>query len=125
MPVYDYQALDTKGKTVTGIIDADGAQAARQKIRALGSFSRPSKEVTGGKAARRPGAFPSRGLFSRVTPAQVSLWTRQLATLTGAGFPLVTALTTLVSQTKTQGFTKIVPPASRTRLSRATALPRR
>jgi general secretion pathway protein F len=28
-------------------------------------------------------------------------------TLTGAGFPLVTALTTLVSQTKTQGFTKI------------------
>mgnify|MGYP000588517665 CR=1 FL=1 len=36
MPVFDYQALDPKGKTVTGIIDADGAAAARQKIRELG-----------------------------------------------------------------------------------------
>ena len=31
-----------------------------------------------------------------------------MATLTGAGFPLVTALSTLVSQTKIHGFTKIV-----------------
>jgi general secretion pathway protein F len=108
MPVYDYQALDTKGKTITGIIDADGAQAARQKIRAMGSFPVNVKEVTEGETSKEARGVSFQGLFSRVTPAQVSLWTRQLATLTGAGFPLVTALTTLVSQTKTHGFTKIV-----------------
>jgi len=108
MPVYDYQALDAKGKSVAGIIDADGAQAARQKIRAMGSFPVNVKEVTEGEGAKESRGTAFSNLFSRVTPAQISLWTRQLATLTGAGFPLVTALTTLVSQTKTQGFTKIV-----------------
>jgi len=107
MPVFDYQALDAKGKTVSGIIDADGAQAARQKIRDMGNFPVNIKEVTEGESSEKRHAPSLQGLFSRVTPAQVSLWTRQLATLTGAGFPLVSALTTLVSQTKTQGFTKI------------------
>ncbi len=108
MPVFEYQALDTRGKTLTGIIDADGAQAARQKIRGLGSYPVSVKEVTEGRGTKEPRKAALKGVFSRVTPAQVSLWTRQLATLTGAGFPLVTALTTLVSQTKSQGFTKIV-----------------
>jgi general secretion pathway protein F len=107
MPVYEYQALDPKGKTITGIIDADGGQAARQKIRAMGSFPVKVKEVTGGDSSKETRGITFQGLFSRITPAQVSLWTRQLATLTGAGFPLVSALTTLVSQAKTQGFTKI------------------
>jgi general secretion pathway protein F len=107
MPVYDYQALDAKGKTVSGIIDADGAQAARQKIRAMGSFPVSVKEITQGESTKETRKSAFQGLFNRVTPAQVSLWTRQLATLTGAGFPLVTALTTLVSQTKAHGFTKL------------------
>ncbi len=108
MPVYDYQALDAKGKTISGIIDADGVQAARQKIRAIGSFPVNVKEVTESGSTKELRSVSVQSLFNRVTPAQVSLWTRQLATLTGAGFPLVTALTTLISQTKTQGFTKIV-----------------
>ncbi len=107
MPVYEYQALDPKGKTITGIIDADGGQAARQKIRAMGSFPVKVKEITGGDSSKEIRGITVQGLFSRITPAQVSLWTRQLATLTGAGFPLVSALTTLVSQAKTAGFTKI------------------
>ena len=108
MPVYDYQALDAKGKNVTGIIDADSAQAARQKIRAMGSFPVSINELTQGESAKETRGVTLQGLFSRVTPGQVSIWTRQLATLTGAGFPLVTALNTLVSQTKSQGFTKVL-----------------
>jgi len=33
MPVYEYTALDGAGKNVNGIIDADSAVAARQKLR--------------------------------------------------------------------------------------------
>jgi general secretion pathway protein F len=32
MPVYEYTALDAKGKTKSGIIDADGTAAARQRL---------------------------------------------------------------------------------------------
>ena len=38
MPVYEYTALDAKGKMTSGIIDADGARAARQKLIDKGIF---------------------------------------------------------------------------------------
>ena len=44
MPVFEYTALDAKGKTTSGIIDADGAAAARQKLRSTGIFPVSIKE---------------------------------------------------------------------------------
>ena len=38
MPVFEYKALDVKGKTTSGIIDSDSAVAARQKLRSGGIF---------------------------------------------------------------------------------------
>ena len=38
MPVYEYTALDINGKTTTGIIDAESAPAARQKLRSTQTF---------------------------------------------------------------------------------------
>jgi general secretion pathway protein F len=99
MPVYDYTALDAKGKTISGIIDADGAVAARQKIRASGNFPVNIKEVKDGateKQERRK--FSLSQYVNRVRPAEVSTMTRQLATLIGAGFPLVSAMDTLMAQ---------------------------
>jgi general secretion pathway protein F len=46
--------------------------------------------------------------LGRVKPVEVSMMTRQLATLIGAGFPLVSALDALVPQTKSHGFKKIL-----------------
>jgi general secretion pathway protein F len=99
MPVYDYSALDAKGKTVTGIIDADGAAAARQKIRASGNYPVSVREVrvTAAETSDQP-TFTLSKYFSRVRPAEVAIVTRQLATLIGAGFPLVSALEALQSQ---------------------------
>ncbi len=99
MPVYDYSALDSNGKTITGIIDADGAVAARQKIRSAGHYPVSLKEVKDGAseaAGRR--AFSLGQRFSRVRPAEVSVMTRQLSTLIGAGFPLVSAMGALMAQ---------------------------
>ena len=33
MPVYEYKALDAKGKNASGNIDADTARDAREKLR--------------------------------------------------------------------------------------------
>ena len=50
----------------------------------------------------------SRGLFARVRQRDVTLMTRQLATLVGAGFPLVSALEALLPQIKSYTFNKVL-----------------
>ncbi len=109
MPVYDYTALDAKGKTVSGIIDADGAAAARQKIRTAGHFPVNLREVKDGSTDKsEKGAFSLRAHFSRVRPAEVSIMTRQLSTLIGAGFPLVSAMDALMVQFPSPALKKMV-----------------
>jgi general secretion pathway protein F len=109
MPVYDYSALDSKGKTVSGIIDADGAAAARQKIRAAGNYPvnvREVRDISAEKSDRPTISLSS--MFTRVRPAEVAIVTRQLATLIGAGFPLVSALEALQAQIRSSGLKKII-----------------
>ena len=108
MPVFEYTALDNKGKSTSGIIDAEGAQAARQKLRTSGIFPVSIKETQEAEPKKESGTFSLSSRFSRIKPVEVAMMTRQLATLVGAGFPLVSALDALVPQTKSHGFKKIL-----------------
>lgn len=100
MPVYEYIALDTRGKRCSGIVDAESPTAARQKLREDGVYPTEVKESSqAASAARGERQSPFSGFFSRVGGKQLSITTRQLATLAGAGLPLVTALTILIPQT--------------------------
>ena len=108
MPVYEYTALDTKGKTVSGIINAESSGTARQKLRASRNFPVSIKEVRDTAAIKAPSSVSIIRYFARVKPYEVSMLTRQLATLVGAGFPLVSALDTLIPQTRSQVFKKIL-----------------
>lgn len=107
MPVYEYNALDRRGKNISGIINADSAVAARQKLRSSSSFPVSIKEVSEEATSRRP----SRGLrmpFARVRERDVTMMTRQLATLVGSGFPLVSALDALIPQIHSIAFNKVM-----------------
>jgi len=106
MPVFEYTALDNKGKSTSGIIDAEGAQAARQKLRSSGIFPVSITETQEAEPKKESGTFNLSSRFSRIKPVEVAMMTRQLATLIGAGFPLVSALDALVPQTKSHGFKK-------------------
>lgn len=107
MPVYEYTALDIKGKSVTGILDAESSSAARQKLRTTGMY--PVSISESRKSAKKESrSFSSLASFSRISPAEISLTTRQMATLVGSGFPLVSAIDALVEQTKSKGFKKIM-----------------
>jgi general secretion pathway protein F len=108
MPVFEYTALDSRGKTTSGIIDAEGAQVARQKLRTSGIFPISIKETLEATPKKAPRMFTLTRRLGRVKPVEVSMMTRQLATLIGAGFPLVSALDALVPQTKSHGFKKIL-----------------
>jgi len=102
MPVYEYSALNQKGKSTAGVIDADSPVDARQKLRTDMLFPVSIEEV----AERSPDQTSSRtalfNYFRRVRPMELAAVTRQLATLTGAGFPLVSALETLMPQAKSR-----------------------
>ena len=103
MPVFEFTALDARGKTTSGIIDADGIQAARQKARASGKFPVSIREAQEAQARKSRREIGLGAWFSRVKPADVAMTTRQLATLIGAGFPLVSALDALLPQTHAYG----------------------
>lgn len=108
MPVFEYTALNTKGKTITGIIDADSAVAARQKLRATKTYPVNVKELLDAPAKKESRGFTLPALFTRVRQKDVTMMTRQLATLVGAGFPLVTALDSLIPQIKSYTFNKVL-----------------
>jgi general secretion pathway protein F len=107
MPVYAYKGLNEKGRNVGGIVDADSPKSARLKLRRTGVFAtelQESRDQT--PAAARGGTtrvagfnVNLAGLFERsITPQDLALITRQLATLVGAGLPLVDCLGALIEQ---------------------------
>jgi general secretion pathway protein F len=108
MPVYEYNALDKKGKNISGIIDAESAAVARQKLRGGSIYPVSIKEVDKASATESTKDLKSIQLFDRVKSSDISMMTRQLATLLDAGFPLVTAIETLVPQISTPSFKKII-----------------
>jgi type IV pilus assembly protein PilC len=99
MPEYAYEALDKGGKEVRGVIEASSEEAIVGRLRGMGYFP-VSVTIT----RRRIGstdilAAPGlRLIFHRIRPAHVVTFTRQLATLIGAGLPLVRALRILQEQ---------------------------
>jgi len=108
MPVYEYTALDIKGKTISGIIDSDSSRTARQKLRTSKIFPVSIKEVHDTTAIKKPKSFSFRDSFSRVRPYEVAMMTKQLATLLSAGLPLVSAMDALISQIRSQAFKKML-----------------
>ena len=83
---------------MNGIIDADSLVAARQKLRGSGIFPVDVKETSSKPKDFRPGAVSVSTFLKRIKPAEVSIATRQLSILLGAGVPLVGSLDALVSQ---------------------------
>jgi general secretion pathway protein F len=97
MPVYEYVALDAGGRRRKGIIDAGSIAAARQKLRETEVFPVEIAETAGRKREESEGQGGFH-LFRRVGLRDLSAMTRQLATLLGAGLPLVPSLAALVTQ---------------------------
>ncbi len=95
MPAYRFEALDAAGKPSTGLVEADNARAARAQLRAQ---SLVPLQVTPVSAATAQGG--GRQLFTRrvFSSTALSVWTRQLAGLVGAGLPLERALTALADE---------------------------
>jgi general secretion pathway protein F len=98
MAVFEYRGiLSASGKQVRGVRDADNAKTLRSTLKREGILltnAHESKSRAGG--GRR--TLSTGSLFRRVSPGDVSMMTRQLATLVTAGIPLVEAVGALIEQ---------------------------
>jgi general secretion pathway protein F len=110
MPLYAWKGLNAAGKPAAGTRDSDGPKALRQALRKENVFISEVREVVAGKQAKRALATGSsgskglrrevdfKGMFERVKPQDVAVFTRQMATLLHAGIPLAEAMGALSEQ---------------------------
>ena len=97
MPTFQYTAVNAQRQNKTGTVDAANATEASNQIKAMGLFPTKISELqtdapaVAGKKVKKGASIKSKSL---------SVFTRQLATLIGAGLPLLRSLTTLQKQEK-------------------------
>jgi len=101
MPVFLYKGYATDGAVVKGTRDSENERTIKQSLRKEGIFVTELKEAQAkkeGAASRLNFQMPS--FKERVSTQDLSTATRQLATLVGAGIPLVESIVALVDQTE-------------------------
>jgi type IV pilus assembly protein PilC len=115
MPTFEYEAMNARGETVSDSVQADSAEDAVSSIRAMNLFptrvseQKAERGAGRGGAAARPGRVRKKTLvIGGVSGKRLTTFTRQLATLTDAGIPVVQALNILFRQLKPSALRNIV-----------------
>ena len=108
MPVFEYKALDSKGKKSRGLITADGPAAARLRLSQDLLFPTEIREVNEEEKRHSTKALVSPlSKLQRVNPVEVTTALRQLATLISSGLPLVESLSGVIEQSEEPKLRKI------------------
>jgi len=93
MGAFEYEALDAGGKERKGVLEGDTPRQVRQQLRDKGWIP---LEV--GEVAEKASRGPRLGMRRGASTAEVTLITRQLATLVASGQPLEEALRAIARQ---------------------------
>jgi general secretion pathway protein F len=91
LEAFQYKALNAEGRTVSGVVQADTPRQARVQLRAQGLLPSMIGKVHARERARQVWA---RGISS----AQLSLVTRQMATLLDSGLTMEQSLNALIEE---------------------------
>ena len=99
MGAFEYTALDSAGRQHKGVLEGDTARQVRSLLRDKALLPVSVNEVAAqeSRSQRTGGGFT---LLRRVSTTDLSLLTRQLATLVRAGLPLEEALLAVSQQTE-------------------------
>jgi len=114
LAVFEYKALDAKGRQRKGVKEADTARQARQLLRDEGLMPTQVTETAATRKSdnNRLAASRGRGLSLRRQPSvsvtDLSLLTRQLATLVQSGLPVEEALHAVAQQSDKSHLTSMM-----------------
>ena len=99
MAAFDYQAVDSKGKTQKGVIEGDTPRQVRGFLRDQGLMPiEVIPTLTKNAEGEVKKSFLSSGKGSKISPSDLALITRQLATLVESGLPLEESLIAVAEQ---------------------------
>lgn len=108
MPVYQYVGVNSQGKKARGTFDADNPRTLRDQLKGQGIFLTEFSEGKAG-AEKRTGELQFKSPWKdRVSLMDVSILTRQLATLQKAGIPLVESLSALIEQSEKEALKGVI-----------------
>lgn len=104
MAAYEYTVLDARGREQKGLIEGDTPRHARQQLRDRGLTPLNVLEVAE-KSAAQGSVFRRSG--GSIGAAELSLFTRQMATLVRSGLPLDEALAAVSQQSESKRVQRI------------------
>lgn len=100
MAAYNYIAVDSQGAKNKGLVEADSAKIARNKIRALGLIPVEVNEISEKNNIQANSS--AKGNLKKISSSSLVLATRQLATLFQAQLTVEESLSALIEQSETQ-----------------------
>lgn len=101
MAAFDYQAVDSRGKTKKGVIEGDTPRQVRGLLRDQGLMPIEVVATLGGKkngATNGKGHRQASANKGKISASELALITRQLATLVESGLPLEESLMAVAEQ---------------------------
>jgi len=108
VPAFDFKGLDKSGKEVSGVRDADNEKALRAHLKSEGVFiTRIGKGPRKGQSLLATEVDVAQ-YFERINASDIAIFTRQLATLSKAGIPLLEAISATVDQSEKPKLRKVL-----------------
>ncbi len=108
MAVYEYRALNSKGKETSGIVEAESRVSAGQILKRMDLYPVTISETTGKSIEKKRRDISVAAVFERITKADVTVFTTQFAALVEAGMPVVVALDIVIQQTEKRSMRKML-----------------
>ncbi len=108
MPEFIYKAQTKEGKIIEGKIDAGSENQAITTLHSRGLVVISVEPEARGLATKDIGQY-----FQRISNKDITVFTRQLATLVGAQVPLLESLKTMAKQTPKAHFAEVVGDVAR------------
>lgn len=106
MAAFRYEAIDSEGRSTRGVIEADGLRQARARMRELGLLVIKVSAVT--QETLHSGSGQRWRMRRGISSSQLSMVTRQLATLLEAGLTLESSLSALIEQSEDESVRQIL-----------------
>ena len=107
MAAFSYEALDSEGRSTRGVIEADGLRQARARMREQGLVVIKVDAVTQ-HSLNTSSSQRWRWRRGGISSSQLSMLTRQLATLLEAGLPLEQSFNALIEQSEEESVHQIL-----------------
>ncbi len=108
MAVYEYRAINSRGKEVSGIIEAESRFSATQLLKSRDLYPVLISETTTRSISKKRTEISLSSLLERITPKDIAIFTTQFSALIDAGMPVVKAFETIIQQTEKGSLKKVL-----------------